>query len=303
MHTTSSLLFGCTSLLGLASPMRAQSVPIATARQITHSYNFDWVPAPVGNRSVMITIVAGREQLFLLDEVTSRWTQITHDDADHEDPAWSPDGKRLAFVLTGEKTRVVHVMDCDSKERKAVTPASVRAIHPSWTSDGRRILYSTDDDLRPPAKNESEIYAVDVATLKIETLVTGGVNTFPVMSPDGKWLALRKIVGDMNSEVFLAKADGTDLENLTNHPSYEGWPAWSPDSSLIAFAANRNGKDHQIFVMGADGSDVRLLADTRGRGTSPKWSPDGRSIYFTNCFTEQDGGGCEILQAAIPKGT
>jgi TolB protein len=191
------------------------------------------------------------------------------------------------------------VIDADGSHREAVTDSRVRAIHPRWTPDGQAILFSTDDDLRPPAKNSSEIYRIQLATRKVDTLITGGVNTFPVMSPDGTELAYRKIVGDMNSEVFVANADGSDAHNLTDHPSYEGWPAWSPDGTQIAFAANRNGVDHQIFVMRADGSNVRLLADTHGRATSPKWAPDGRSIYFTNCATEEAGGGCEIMNADL----
>ncbi|MBP6391027.1 MAG: PD40 domain-containing protein [Flavobacteriales bacterium] len=287
-------------LLSASGPLWAQTEPIGTATQITRSYNFDLVPAPAGGRSVMITVVAGREQLFLLDEAVGHWSQITHDDADHEDPAWSPDGGRLAFVLSSEKSRVVYVMKPDGSDRRALTPAHVRAIHPSWTSDGRGLLWSTDDDLRPPAKNESEIYAVDVTTLDIDTLITGGVNTFPVMSPDGGKLAFRRIVGDMNSEVFVANVDGSNARNLTDHASYEGWPAWSPEGTRIAFAANRNGKDHQIFLMQADGSNVRLLADTQGRGTSPKWAPDGLSIFFTNCQPEERGGGCEIMNVVLP---
>jgi TolB protein len=97
--------------------------------------------------------------------------------------------------------------------------------------------------------------------------------------------------------VFVANADGSNLRNLTDHWSYEGWPAWSPDSKQIAFAGNRNSA-YQIFLMNADGSDVRLLANTDGRGTAPKWSADGRTVYFTVCKQRDYGRACEIMAAA-----
>jgi Tol biopolymer transport system component len=72
---------------------------------------------------------------------------------------------------------------------------------PPPTPDSRR-LYCTDDDLHPPAKNESQIYAIDVATGPIATLISGGVNTYPVMSPDGRRIAFRRMVQTINSEVL-----------------------------------------------------------------------------------------------------
>jgi TolB protein len=178
-----------------------------------------------------------------------------------------------------------------------VTPPEQHAIHPAWTPDGKAILYCTDDDLRPPAKNASEIYSVDLASRRVATLISGGVNTYPVMSPDGRRIAFRRILGEMNSEVFVADADGGNARNLTAHPSFEGWPAWSPDGRRIAFAGNRNA-NYQIFLMEADGSNVRLLANTEGRATAPKWTPDGKTILFTNCRKVDYGSGCEILAVA-----
>ena len=83
----------------------------------------------------------------------------------------------------------------------------------------------------------------------------------------------------MNSEVFVARADGTEQKNVTNHPAFDGWPAWSPDGKRIAFASNRNSS-YQIFVMNVDGSEVHLVANTEGRATAPRWTPDGKSLYF-----------------------
>lgn len=288
--------------LAAATPGMAQEYagPLGTAQQVTASYTFDLVPAPDGVNAVMIRIVGGHQQLFLTGLDGSGERQITFDDAEHQDPVWSPDGRTIAFVLAKGGTKRIHLIDpATGTVSEAVSPVGHGAIHPSFTPDGSEILYCTDDDLRPPTKNESEIYAVDPVTRQVRTVISGGVNTYPVMSPDGRTIALRKIIGDMNSEVFLADTDGANLRNLTNHHSWEGWPAWSPDGRTIAFAANRSAA-WQIFLINPDGTNLRLLASTEGRGTAPKWSPDGRTIYYTICRRSQTHRGCDVFSVPLP---
>lgn len=284
-----------------SAPAAPQNRPLGVAHQLTYSYNLDNSLSPDGRQMAFIRIIEGREQLFVMNVDGTGEKQITRDAADHEDPAWSPDGRRIAFVLVAGGRKIVHIVNPDGSGREAVTPPTQSAIHPSWTPDSAQLLYCTDDDLRPPVKNASEIYAVDVATKKVRTLISGGVNTFPVMSPDGRHILFRRMIGEMNSEVFVADADGANSRNLTNHPSFEGWPSWSPDGRRIAFAGNRNA-NYQIFLMNADGSNVRLLANTEGRATVPRWSPDGRRIYFTNCQKRDFGSACEIMVAAVEPG-
>lgn len=282
-----------------ASPAHAQSSPLEIPYQLTYSYNMDNAPSPDGGQMVFIRVIEGREQLFIMRTDGTGERQLTRDQADHEDPAWSPDGRTIAFIRIVEGRKQVALIRPDGGGLETVTPASQHALHPSWTPDGRRILYCTDDDLRPPAKNEAEIYALDLATRKVATLVTGGVNTYPIMSPDGTRIAFRRMIGEMNSEVFVVDEDGRNARNLTNHPSFEGWPAWSPDGRRIAFAGNRNA-NYQVFIMDADGGNVQLLANTEGRATAPKWAPDGRKVYFTNCRKVDFGSGCEIMVAPVP---
>ncbi len=100
-------------------------------------------------------------------------------------------------------------------------------------------------------------------------------------------MAFRRILGELNSEVLIATADGSDAKNLTNNPSFDGWPSWSPDGSEIAFASNRR-------------ADVRLVANTEGRATTPLWPRDGKSIYFPNCRKVDLGSDCQIFVTAAP---
>jgi TolB protein len=284
-----------TWLYPAAANDRAISVPV----QITHAQNFDPFPSPDGKKLVFISMVAGKEQLFTMDVDGSKIVQATHDDADHEDPAWSPDGSKIAFALITKNRHSIAVMGTDGGNVDVLTPPEQNTIHPNWSADSKRVIYCTNDDLKPPKKNAAEINAVDLATKKITPLITGGINTYGSWSPDMKHIVFRKIIGDENSEVFIAGASGSNPRNLTNTPFFDGWPAWSPDARRIAFASNRRGHGYQIFVMGADGSNPRLVANTEGRGTAPRWSPDGKAIYFTNCVAKDYGSDCEILVARL----
>lgn len=282
----------------LLPPARAHSQreAVSQAYQLTHTAKFDPSLSPDGKRMVYITVTEGREQLFVMNADGTGAAQLTRDDADHEDPAWSPDGQTIAFVYVRDGLEIISLMNVDGSGVQRLTPGGVKAIHPNWSPDGKRLAYCTDDDLAPPRKNDADIVVIDLATRQARTLITGGVNTYPAWSPDGKRIAFRRMLGEMNSEVFVANADGSDARNLTNHPAFDGWPAWSPDGTRIAFASNRNSS-YQVFTMNADGSDVRLLANTEGRATAPKWGRDGARIYFPVCKNVDFGRDCEIFAA------
>jgi TolB protein len=303
MHTSTqlraySLIAGLAAVTILLSPtqLRAQRTAVSQAYQLSHTAHYDPSLSPDGRKMVYITVIERKEQLFIMNVDGTASVQLTHDDADHEDPAWSPDGKTIAFVYMKDKLAIVSIMNVDGSGVQELTPRSVRAIHPNWSSDGSKLAYCTDDDLAPPRKNDSDILVIDMPTRRISTLITGGVNTYPAWSPDGKRIAFRRMLGEMNSEVFVANADGSGARNLTNHPAFDGWPAWSPDGNRIAFASNRNSS-YQVFMMNADGSEVRLLANTEGRATAPQWGRDGARIYFPICKNVDFGFDCEIFVA------
>src|SRR5438045_2196464 len=237
---------------------KALSIPV----QITHAENFDPFPSPDGKKLVFISMLSSREQLFTMNVDGSNVVQLTRDDADHEDPAWSPDGTGIAFVLITKDRHSIAVMRTDGSNVEVLTPPEQNTIHPNWSADSKRVIYCTNDDLAPPKKNSANINAVDLATKRITPLITGGINTYGSWSPDMKHIAFRKIIGDENSEVFVADGNGSNPRNLTNNPFFDGWPAWSPDARTIAFASKRRGHGYQIFVMHADGTNVQPVRST-----------------------------------------
>ncbi|HEY2467240.1 MAG TPA: hypothetical protein VGI45_05255 [Terracidiphilus sp.] len=290
-------LWGLSALL-VNTGLFAQTGPVGLAYQFTHSDNSDLSLSPDGKQLVYLSVIAGREQFIRMGLDRDNPVQITRDDADHEDPAWSPDGSKIAYVLIREGLGQIQIMNPDGSGVEAISPAEHKTIHPAWTPDSRNILYCTDDDLHPPAKNDAEIYSINLATRKVAKLISGGVNTYPAVSPDGKRIAFRRMIGTTNSEVFVANSDGSGAVNLTNSPAFDGWPAWSPKGTKIAFASNRAG-NHEIYIMNPDGTGVRKVANTEGRATAPKWSMDGATVYFPNCKKVDFSYDCQIYAVKL----
>ncbi len=278
-----------------------QDSPFGFARQVTGSITIDPSFSPDGAQMVYITAVAGVQQLFIAKPDGSEPRQISHDAFDHEDPAWSPDGKSIAFVSYADAGQVISVMAIDGGGVQALTSKNVHAIHPNWTPDSKSLLYCTTDDLDPPRKNAADIFSIEVASRQVTKLTTAGINTYPRPSPDGKRIAFRKIIDEVNSEVFVMDADGSNPQNLTNDPAYDGWPAWSPDGRKLAFASNRRG-NHRIYVMDADGKNVIPIVHDEGRATAPIWTPDGSSVFFPICARKDGIAGCEIFSAKVLSG-
>jgi TolB protein len=217
------------------------------------------------------------------------------------DPAWSPDGRRIAFTRNeeaGEFTTFtnddVFVMDADgSNVRELVANGEGRSLsQPAWSPDGSQVAYVDGESVANTVPSRyGDLFVVDDDGSEAQRLTSG-----PDADPD--WSARDEIVfirGEnlpsprANDDVWVRDvATGTERQ-LTRTPpgTFEAAPAWSPDGSLIAFARVTGGFSAigtaTIHLMNRDGTGERQVLShelSAYRPYSLSWSPDGRTIAY-----------------------
>jgi len=213
------------------------------------------------------------------------------------DPAWSPDGRQIAFTRWREP-RGLYVINGDgSGERRVLGGNLIKG--PTWSSDGQRIVFSWQRGGQEPrelcdprvgcfilpADPYWRLAYVDLASGESDH-VASEVHSFnPHWEPGGSRILY---AGDRG--LYLTEMEGKSRLLLeTANPVRN--PVWSPDGHRIALQMRLH--DHwEIFVLNADGSGLRQLtqssplAERAANNVAPAWSPDGRHIAF---LSDRDG--------------
>jgi Tol biopolymer transport system component len=197
-------------------------------------------------------------------------------------PAWSPDGKRVAFASDrGGGSWDLYTMDTGGTEQRRLARTTGDESQPAWSPDGNRITYVTDMMENPV------VWVMDADGSDRKPLTSGA---WPDWSPDGKRIVYTVYSASESGRLFVMNADGSGrhpiaasvIERLTGKSNGEE-PAWSPDGSKIAFSGNAGGDNAEIYTMKADGSHRTRLTDIPGGDHwPPTWSPDGTRIAFTS---------------------
>jgi Tol biopolymer transport system component len=85
------------------------------------------------------------------------------------------------------------------------------------------------------------------------------------------------------AEIYVMRADGSDVKRITNNPGYDGGPFFSPDGKRILWRAfNKEGDIANVFTVNVDGSDARQVTDFGSMSWAPYFHPTGEYIIFTS---------------------
>ena len=212
--------------------------------------------------------------------------QLTDDLGDDTYLAWSPDGRRLAFVSNYRDRKGIYIINSDGTGLRRIARDAPWDQGPVWSPDGSELAFTSfqngQHDIVVVRDDGTGRRQITNDELKEESLA---------WHPDGSKIVYRAYLDIRMSgnptHIYAVNSDGSDLKQITDSPGSYSEATLSPDGSQIAFIAVQE-HDRGLTVMRVDGGERTLLYRStrnahygfRSRVESPAWSPDGTRIAF-----------------------
>jgi Tol biopolymer transport system component len=206
--------------------------------------------------------------------------RLTNNSFDDATPAYSPDGKRIAFTSNRYSGTDYDIFIMNPGFGvKNLTNTQDWEASAAWSPDGRKIAFARGSNLFVRnANGTNERLLTDVS-----------FNASPSWSPDGSKIVFSSTrEGFGITDLWVMNADGTDPRRLTDPPPegcHREFPDWSPDGTKVVFSYRCFiEEDEGIYVINADGSGQKRLVASGindfDEMIMPAWSPNGRKIAF-----------------------
>ena len=187
-------------------------------------------------------------------------------------PAWSPDGKRIAYVSFENKKPVVYVHSIADAKRTIAANFRGSNSAPAWSPDGSRLAVTLSRE------GGSQIFVMAPNGSGLKRLTQSqAIDTEPRFSPDGRWLYFTSDRGG-TPQIYRMAATGGEPQRLTFEGSYNVTPRPSPDGKTLAFITRTDTK-FQVALLDLNNRQVQIITDS-DRDESPSFAPNGRMILL-----------------------
>lgn len=305
---------GKTLIYSMGGSLWRQAIGSDEATELTHPHAaYDYQPdvAPAGSSVVFSRYNGDAIELWRLDLASRREQQLTSAHAVNVEPRLSPDGKRLAWVSTqgtGHFNLFIADVAADglhnarpllgerqSKISRYYYSTFDHAINPSWSPDGKRILYVTNNEV---AWGTGDIWSVAADDPKDRDEVLSEETSWsarPETSPDGKQVLFASYHGRQWRQLWVTTPSGMAPLPLT-YGEFDRWNArWSPDGQRVALISNEHGNTSLVLHDYVGGAETPIVATKRhylspeGRLTLDIREEQGRSVPARVAIVGSDG--------------
>ncbi|HBY62816.1 MAG TPA: hypothetical protein DEH78_23580 [Solibacterales bacterium] len=206
--------------------------------------------------------------------------RLTDTPGNEEYPAWSPDGRRIAFQRRDEGKVRIYLIPALGGAEHLVGEAGPGF---SWSPDGRRLAIAGVADAN--GRNQIFLHDLTNGTRKQVTVAGTYSDSFPKFSPDGESIAFQRSFTLSAREAMVVGVNGGEPRRLTFDRRPLNGHAWTGDGKEIVFAANRGDGD-QLWRVPARGGTPQRVSTSSLTAFAPAVSRDGRRLAFTEQFTD-----------------
>ena len=249
-------------------------------REMVRLFCSEVIYALTGDRGIFNSKIAfvstnsGNKEIYICDFDGYNPKRFTHTESISLTPAWSSDGKWLAYTSYEKGKADLYIKHLTEKFGAVIAKNGIN-ITPAWIP-GKFVLAATLS-----FSGDQEIYLL-TGTGKISKRLTynWGIDLSPTWSPDSKQMAfVSKRSG--TPQIYIKNIDSGVVKRLTFQGNYNTQPTWSPKGDILAYSAMEEGRSN-IFVIGVDGEGPVQLTHNEGDNESPSWSPDGNLVVFSS---------------------